>query len=293
MVTSDTRGPIDDAIARQIGQIKWPANEGVLPRNSWKRWGGGELIEALAVQFPWVRETVAVTVARKGLEPVAVLGIAGKAPDRLAEDVLSMLMAATENLARSEELQQTAAMYQWLFGSAKKPVVIVREDGDIVAGTDSGLHLLQVAEFGDGRSPVSSVEQAVPTDIMSDVCCWLVSTKRGISIKGTPFGRGNLDLAEPLIVLELSLLNTKKTNVLLAQPEEALTPAQTDVYRLLIRGLLYKEISQHLHISPHTVHRHVCEILRRLHCSDRVDLLAKTIQKGAAAGPNVPASSDR
>lgn len=47
-------------------------------------------------------------------------------------------------------------------------------------------------------------------------------------------------------------------------PTEVLTPREVEVLGLVSRGLTNEQIAQTLHLSPHTVHRHVANILTRL-----------------------------
>lgn len=68
-----------------------------------------------------------------------------------------------------------------------------------------------------------------------------------------------------------------------------LTPRQVDVADLLQHGLRNQEIGARLGISPHTVRRHVEEILRRLGVANRTqaaaDLRRMRGAKGGAGGP--------
>jgi DNA-binding NarL/FixJ family response regulator len=45
---------------------------------------------------------------------------------------------------------------------------------------------------------------------------------------------------------------------------EVLTPREVEVLGLVSRGLTNEQIAQTLHVSQHTVHRHVANILTRL-----------------------------
>lgn len=57
--------------------------------------------------------------------------------------------------------------------------------------------------------------------------------------------------------------------------EEALTPREVKLLNLSIQGLLYKEISDQLSISPGTVHSHIKRIYRKLQASSREQALER------------------
>ena len=57
-------------------------------------------------------------------------------------------------------------------------------------------------------------------------------------------------------------------------PPEHLTPRQTEVLRLLDRGLSTEQIAQRLHISTETVRNHIRAVLRALDASSRLEAVA-------------------
>jgi len=69
----------------------------------------------------------------------------------------------------------------------------------------------------------------------------------------------------------ISLLNAKHSN-----PDEfGLSERELEVLSLLSKGLLYKEISDQLSISPNTVKNHCKNIYKRLHVQNKVEALNK------------------
>jgi DNA-binding NarL/FixJ family response regulator len=63
-------------------------------------------------------------------------------------------------------------------------------------------------------------------------------------------------------------------------PRIELTQRETDVVRLVEKGLSYGEISESLHISPHTVHSHIKHIYEKVHASSRDEMLVKVRKLG-------------
>jgi DNA-binding NarL/FixJ family response regulator len=68
----------------------------------------------------------------------------------------------------------------------------------------------------------------------------------------------------------------------LLDPTDAgpLTQRQTEVLRLLARGLTNAEIAAALHLSEHTVHRHIASIYSALDLSSRASAAAYAAGRG-------------
>jgi DNA-binding CsgD family transcriptional regulator len=82
-----------------------------------------------------------------------------------------------------------------------------------------------------------------------------------------------------------------RVEALLLSPEHtavSLTPRQADVANLLQDGLRNHEIGARLGISPHTVRRHVEEILRRLGVANRTQAAADLRRRRRPSGPTGP-----
>lgn len=62
-----------------------------------------------------------------------------------------------------------------------------------------------------------------------------------------------------------------------SQSDSVLTPRQTDVLSLVVKGLSNKEIARALGISVGTTKNHVAEILRLLGCNNRRDAICKVL----------------
>ncbi len=59
------------------------------------------------------------------------------------------------------------------------------------------------------------------------------------------------------------------------QPSSSLTPVEQTILQLLARGLLYKEVANHLNISLSTVRTHVWHIYRKLQVHNRTEAVLK------------------
>ncbi|MEU0493795.1 response regulator [Nocardiopsis changdeensis] len=60
----------------------------------------------------------------------------------------------------------------------------------------------------------------------------------------------------------------------------ALTPRETEVLRLVAKGLAYKQIAERLSIAHRTVQNHVQNTLTKLHLHNRVELVRYAIDRG-------------
>jgi DNA-binding NarL/FixJ family response regulator len=61
--------------------------------------------------------------------------------------------------------------------------------------------------------------------------------------------------------------------------DSALSSRENEILQLLARGLLYKEISDQLHISTSTVRQHIHRIYDKLHVQNRTEAINKTYKK--------------
>ena len=58
-----------------------------------------------------------------------------------------------------------------------------------------------------------------------------------------------------------------------------LSVRENEVLQYLSRGLLYKEIADHLHISVGTVRQHIHKIYEKLHVQNRTEAINKVMGK--------------
>lgn len=65
-----------------------------------------------------------------------------------------------------------------------------------------------------------------------------------------------------------------------AEGSSRLSPREREVLACVARGLADPEIAEHLHLSPHTVHRHVANIRRKLGSSSRTAAVAEASRLG-------------
>ncbi|MEI9809531.1 MAG: LuxR C-terminal-related transcriptional regulator [Bacteroidota bacterium] len=59
-----------------------------------------------------------------------------------------------------------------------------------------------------------------------------------------------------------------------------LTAREQEILKLLVQGLLYKEIGSKLDISPNTAKKHVLNIYSKLHVNSKAQALNIAYQKG-------------
>lgn len=63
-------------------------------------------------------------------------------------------------------------------------------------------------------------------------------------------------------------------------PTSALTPRETEVLRMVAKGLASKQIASRLGLSHRTVENHVASTLRKLHLANRVELTRFALENG-------------
>jgi DNA-binding NarL/FixJ family response regulator len=69
------------------------------------------------------------------------------------------------------------------------------------------------------------------------------------------------------------------------EPETRLTERETEVLRLVAKGLTYKQIAERLVLSHRTVQNHVQNVLGKLHLHTRYELVRYAVRKGLDTEP--------
>jgi DNA-binding NarL/FixJ family response regulator len=64
------------------------------------------------------------------------------------------------------------------------------------------------------------------------------------------------------------------------EPENALTPRETEILKMVAKGMSYKQIAERLVLSHRTVQNHVQNTLRKLQMHNRVELTRYVIAQG-------------
>jgi DNA-binding NarL/FixJ family response regulator len=90
--------------------------------------------------------------------------------------------------------------------------------------------------------------------------------------------------ARPSPQIPLPAPENAPSDVILSPQENApsdtiLSPRENEILQLLARGLLYKEISDQLHISTSTVRQHIHRIYEKLHVQNRTEAINKAYKK--------------
>ena len=70
------------------------------------------------------------------------------------------------------------------------------------------------------------------------------------------------------------------------EPEVRLTDRETEVLRLVAKGLTYKQIAERLVLSHRTVQNHVQNVLNKLQLHTRYELVRYAVKKGLDAEPS-------
>ena len=68
------------------------------------------------------------------------------------------------------------------------------------------------------------------------------------------------------------------------EPENELTPRETEILKMVAKGMSYKQIADRLVLSHRTVQNHVQNTLRKLQMHNRVELTRYAIERGLDDG---------
>jgi DNA-binding NarL/FixJ family response regulator len=67
------------------------------------------------------------------------------------------------------------------------------------------------------------------------------------------------------------------------EPDNELTPRETEILKMVAKGLSYKQIADRLVLSHRTVQNHVQNTLRKLQMHNRVELTRYALERGLGA----------
>jgi DNA-binding NarL/FixJ family response regulator len=216
----------------------------------------GDEIRVLVVDdHPMWRDAVARDLTEAGLTVVGTAGDGAKAL-RIAPAVRPTLAVVDLHLPDTNGVELTAAMV----ALAEPPRVLVLsasgESDDVLAAVKAGAtgYLVKSA----GREELLDAVRRVHT---------------GEAVY-TP-GLAGLVLGE---YRRLSAEDDRSSGG--SEKAPVLTPRETEVLRLVAKGLAYKQIARRLTISHRTVQNHVQNTLTKLHLHNRVELVRYAIDQG-------------
>jgi DNA-binding NarL/FixJ family response regulator len=199
---------------------------------------------------PMWREGVARDLGERGLEVVATAGD-GTAAVRIAPAVRPDVVLMDLQMPHLDGAGATAAIREALPDTRVLVLSASAEQGDVLAAVRAGasgylVKSAQVAEL------VDAVER----------------TAAGQAVFGP-------ELAG-LVLGEFR----RREREAPADPGPAITPRETEVLRLVAKGLTARRIAERLGLSHRTVENHVQNVLRKLQLTNRVELARYAIEQG-------------
>ncbi|CAA9326121.1 MAG: Two-component transcriptional response regulator, LuxR family [uncultured Nocardioidaceae bacterium] len=201
---------------------------------------------------PMWRDAVARDLADAGLEVVATAGTGTEAITR-ARAVRPSVVVLDLNIPAPNGVEVTTA----LMSSEDPPRVLV------LSASGEQLDVLDAVKAGATGYMVKSASREE-----------LVSAVRRVAAGDTVFTPG----LAGLVLGEFRRLAETPTAAGTDTPR--LTERETEVLRLVAKGLSYKQIAERLFLSHRTVQNHVQNTLRKLQLHNRVELVRYAIEHG-------------
>jgi len=186
-------------------------------------------------------------------------------------------------LVRAIENNENFAI-KGVYGTVEEALLKIHIDKPDIALVDIKLNTQSGIEFVNQAKPNLSLTQFLMcTSYQNDenVFNALKAGASGYILKGssveeihsaiTELYEGGAPMSPYIAKRVIGLLNGKQSN----QHTFGLSERELEVLSLLSKGLLYKEISVQLSISPNTVKNHCKNIYKRLHVQNKVEALNK------------------
>jgi DNA-binding NarL/FixJ family response regulator len=200
---------------------------------------------------PMWREGVARDLGERGLEVVATAGD-GAAAVRIAPAVRPDVVLMDLQMPRLDGAGATAALLEALPHTRVLVLSASAEQGDVLAAVRAGAsgYLVKSAQVSE---LVDAVER----------------TATGQAVFGPE-----------LAGLVLGEFRRREREAPTDAAGPALTPRETEVLRLVAKGLTARRIAERLELSHRTVENHVQNVLRKLQLTNRVELARYAIEQG-------------
>jgi DNA-binding NarL/FixJ family response regulator len=200
---------------------------------------------------PMWREGVARDLGERGLEVVATAGD-GAAAVRIAPAVRPDVVLMDLQMPRLDGAGATAALLEALPQTRVLVLSASAEQGDVLAAVRAGAsgYLVKSAQVSE---LVDAVER----------------TAAGQAVFGPE-----------LAGLVLGEFRRREREAPADAAGPSLTPRETEVLRLVAKGLTARRIAERLELSHRTVENHVQNVLRKLQLANRVELARYAIEQG-------------
>ncbi|MDL5154993.1 response regulator [Actinomycetospora termitidis] len=208
---------------------------------------------------PMWREGVARDLGERGFDVVATAGD-GAAAVRIAPAVRPDVVVMDLQMPHLDGAGATAAILAALPGTRVLVLSASAEHGDVLGAVSAGaagylVKSAQVAELADAVQRTADGQAVFGPELAGLVLGEF--RRRDAAAKREPERQ--------------------------ASGEPALTPRETEVLRLVAKGLTARQIADRLSLSHRTVENHVQNALRKLQLTNRVELTRYAIEQGLDA----------
>jgi DNA-binding NarL/FixJ family response regulator len=143
-----------------------------------------------------------------------------------------------------------------------------------VLGRDPSARVLILSASGEQRDVLEAVKAGATGYLVKSASRQeLIDAVRRVAAGDTVFTPG----LAGLVLGEFRRMNEGRPE---PEPENELTPRETEILKMVATGMSYKQIAERLVVSHRTVQNHVQNTLRKLQMHNRVELTRWAIEQG-------------
>jgi DNA-binding NarL/FixJ family response regulator len=271
--------------------------------------GGAVSVRVMVVDdHPMWREGVARDLAERGLEVVATAGD-GAAAVRIAPAVRPDVVLMDLQMPHLDGVGATAAILEALPGTRVLVLSASAEQGDVLGAVRAGaagylVKSAQVAELVDAVERTAAGQAVFGPELAGLVLGEFRRRERAARdapgggepaitpretevLRLVATGMNNKEIASTLVLSEHTVHRHVANILRKLAPRDApgtggpaITTRETEVLRLVAKGLTARRIAERLGLSPRTVENHVQNVLRKLALTNRVELARYAIEQG-------------
>jgi DNA-binding NarL/FixJ family response regulator len=155
-----------------------------------------------------------------------------------------------------------------------------------VLGRDPSARVLILSASGEQRDVLEAVKAGATGYLVKSASRKeLIEAVRRVSVGDAVFTPG----LAGLVLGEFRRINDGDLE---PEPEHELTPRETEILKMVAKGMSYRQIAERLVLSHRTVQNHVQNTLRKLQLHNRVELTRWVIAQGLDEGDPEPDPDD-
>jgi DNA-binding NarL/FixJ family response regulator len=191
----------------------------------------------------------------------------------MPEIAIVILTTSSEDQDLFEAIKSGASGYLLKSMDAEGLIDALQDAQQDIPPFAPGLAAKLLAEFARTAGQTGPATSGVTAAAGTEAAATEAEASAGTEAAGAEAAAGNAEATATATGTEAAAGNAEVAGS--PSAEEPLSPRQVEVLTLVAQGLSYKEVGDRVYLSPRTVKYHMAEIMRKLHFTNRAQVLAQ------------------